>query len=398
MRANDLHNSWGFILSKESGLLSKGTSMEEAKCPRFEGMKLFRYTGKRPGIPVYELLVWVVYVSLYKYGMTLETGGLPRVRMNFPFPQIILYSIATTLYVIPMYRWLGPLLLRKGRYVLLGLLSLVYFMYVMKWCNWAVAHLFKALNSDAVMDKFYAREVRWYDLSLWSPNLHGPEHLIDPLVFFSIMFMRWAFENERKRHDLERDHLVLQLETLKAQLHPHFLFNTLNSIYGMSLTGARETPTFILRLSDMMRYVLYECQGNQVSLDKDLAFVGNYLEMEKKRYPSADISFEIIAPDREKIVIAPLLLIPFLENSFKHGSQRVEDNGFIRGRVAVSDGMLGFTLSNSVLVRMPGQRTPYGGVGIENVRKRLALYYPERHILEIRENDDVYTVDLKIRL
>jgi hypothetical protein len=343
-------------------------------------------------------MIWVIYVSLYKYGMTLESRALPRVRENFPFPVIILYSIATTAYVIPLYRWIGPWLLRRRKYVVLGLLSVVYFLFFMKWCNWAVTHLFKALNKNPALDNFFVAQASWYDHSLFSLGLHGPEHLIDPLVFFSIMFMRWGFENDRRRYELERDHLVLQLETLKAQLHPHFLFNTLNSIYGMSLTGAKETPAFILRLSDMMRYVLYDCQGNQVSLDKDLAFAGNYLEMEKKRYPSADISFEIAAPYREKVVIAPLLLIPFLENSFKHGSQRVTDSGFIRGRVEVADGVLHFSLSNSVLADMPGQPGQYGGVGIDNVRKRLALYYPERHTLQLTGNDDVYTVDLKITL
>jgi len=353
---------------------------------------------KRPAIPIYELMIWVIYVSLYKYGMTLENRAMPHIRANFPFPVMMLYSIATTVYVIPLYRRIGPWLLRRKKYFLLGVLSVFYFLFFMKWCNWAVTHLFSALNTNPALDSFYTTQAWWYDHALFTFGLHGPEHLIDPLVFFSIMFMRWGFENERKRHDLERDHLVLQLETLKAQLHPHFLFNTLNSIYGMSLTGARETPSFILRLSDMMRYVLYDCQGNQVLLDKDLSFVGNYLEMEKKRYPTADISFEIVAPDREKVVIAPLLLIPFLENSFKHGSQRVTDDGFIRGRVEVADGVLHFSLSNSVLVRASGQKTPYGGVGIENVKKRLALYYPERHTLQITENSDVYSVDLKIRL
>lgn len=364
-------------------------------------MKLFHDISRRGWrAPVYELLVWGVYVSLYKYGMTLDSHSLPaHPRMNFPFPQLILYSIATTLYVIPMYRLLGPWCLRKKKYMLLGIISIFYFILFMKWCNWAVTHVFLALNRDSPLQDFYSWQARWYDRSLFSAGLHGSEHLIDPLVFFSIMFMRWAFENERRRHDLEKDHLVLQLDTLKAQLHPHFLFNTLNSIYGMSLVGDKQTSAFILRLSDMLRYILYDCQGNQVSLDKDLSFLANYLEMERKRYPHADIVFETSAPDAEKVTIAPLLLIPFLENSFKHGSQRVTDSGFIRGRVGVAGGRFHFTLSNSVLVSTPGQKkVPYGGVGIGNVRKRLALYYPHRHKLQIVEEGDMYMVDLKITL
>ena len=380
--------------------MSKGASRSGGKSDSFDGMKPFRHKYKWGWVApmyVYELMIWIVYVCLYKWAVFAESRSLPRLRTNFPFPQLMLYAIATTIYVIPLYRWLGPWLLRKRKYMLVFLTIPVYFFF-WRWCNWGVSYLFKVLHGNPAMDLFYDRQFEWYEHNVFSVAIRGSDQLVDIVIFFSVMFVRWAFENEWKRRDLERDHLVLQLETLKAQLHPHFLFNTLNSIYGMSLTGARETPAFILRLSDMMRYVLYDCQGNQVSLDKDLAFVGNYLEMEKKRYPSADISFEIVAPDKEKVLIAPLLLIPFLENSFKHGSQRVTDDGFIRGRVEAADGVLHFSLSNSVLPGVPGLPARYGGVGVDNVRKRLALYYPERHTLQITGNDDVYTVDLKIRL
>jgi sensor histidine kinase YesM len=261
-----------------------------------------------------------------------------------------------------------------------------------------VSYLFGRLNPAPALDTFYRKEFEWYAHNLFSKGIRGADQLIDVLAFFSILFLRWAFENEQKRSRLERDHLVLQLETLKAQLHPHFLFNTLNSLYGMSLMGDGETPAYILRLSDMMRYVLYDCQGNQVPLDKDLAFVRNYLEMEKKRYPAANISFEIVTPHSEKAIIAPLLLIPFLENSFKHGSQRITDSGFIRGMVDLSNGNLHFYLVNGVLGGGPLRQAPYGGVGISNVRKRLALYYPERHTLAITSNEELYSVDLTIQL
>jgi LytS/YehU family sensor histidine kinase len=210
--------------------------------------------------------------------------------------------------------------------------------------------------------------------------------------------MRYAFETEQKKHALERDNLVLQLETLKAQLHPHFLFNTLNSLYGMSLTGEPDTPAYILRLSDMMRYILYDCQQNQVPLEKDIEFLDNYLEMEKKRYPQANITFTVEHLGNDKQTIAPLLLIPFLENSFKHGSHRVMDSGLIEGKLVISGSQLHFHLSNSVILSTLQQKTKYGGVGIENVQKRLSLYYPGRHELQISHDENKYTVNLKIAL
>jgi sensor histidine kinase YesM len=290
--------------------------------------------------------------------------------------------------------------------------TLVYFIFVPKYLNWGISYLFLHFNTDPAMNRFYAAEFSWYNITARSRGTRIPEMLIDMLVFYSVLFLRWATENERKKYALEKDNLLLQLETLKAQLHPHFLFNTLNSIYGMSLTGAKETPAFILRLSDMMRYVLYECKGNQVPLEKDIHFLSNYLEMEKKRYPQADIQFDIDGPFDG--TVAPLLLIPFVENSFKHGAHRVVDSAFIRGEVRVSGGdeagmgrggaikgrgvELIFHLRNSVLPVTPQQKTPYGGVGIENVRKRLALYYPGKFDLQINADDAIYSVDLKIQL
>lgn len=341
---------------------------------------------------LYEVLVWLIYVCIYKYDLLLRSAAsvLPRLRMNFPFPQVILYSIATTLYVLPFYRWLGPALLRRRQFVLLSVTTLGYFIFIPKYVNWGICYLFKLWNADTVLAPFYRQEFFLYNAMAHTRGLRISEVLMDLLAFCSVLFLRWASESEEKRHALERDNLVLQLEALKAQLHPHFLFNTLNSIYGMSLMGAKETPAFILRLSEMMRYVLYDCRDNRVDLEKDIHFAGNYIEMEKKRYPQADIHFRFAGPFPGKI--APLLLIPFIENSFKHGAHRVEDNAFIRGSVEEKDGTLCFYIENSVL---PAES---GGVGIENVRKRLALYYPGKHALTIDAGAKIYSVDLKIQL
>jgi LytS/YehU family sensor histidine kinase len=206
--------------------------------------------------------------------------------------------------------------------------------------------------------------------------------------------MRYAFENEQRKRLLERDNLLLQLESLKAQLNPHFLFNTLNSIYGMSITGSKETPHFILRLSDMMRYILYDCRQNKVPVEKDMEFLQNYFEMEKKRYPNAGIHLSVKGHG-DSSLIAPLLLIPFAENSFKHGAHRLNDKGFVNSELLVSDKKLEFAIENDIFNTVK-ENEKYGGVGIENVKKRLALYYPDHHELKITNDKDHYKVELKI--
>lgn len=399
MQQRFLRNEGCPVLSKETFIWSKGVLTKRGERDSFGGMNIFkRKIPVKRYISVYEILVWLIYVGIYKYSDYAGSSFLPRLRMNFPFPELILYSIATTLYVIPFYRLIGPYFLKKKWHVWLFFVTLIYFLFVPKWCNYAVSYVFLETNHNPVMTLFYQKEYAWYLQSVGNLGTKINELLTDLLAFFSVMFMRYAFETEEKKHALEKDNLVLQLETLKAQLHPHFLFNTLNSLYGMSLTGEPDTPAYILRLSDMMRYILYDCKQNQVLLEKDLEFLDNYLEMEKKRYPQANITFAVERMGNEKQTIAPLLLIPFLENSFKHGSHRVTDSGLIEGKLVIEGSQLHFHLSNSVILSTLQQKTTYGGVGIENVRKRLSLYYPGRHELQITHDDSMYTVNLKIAL
>lgn len=365
----------------------------------------------------FELTVWLLYVCMYKYSFYVDWAGIPNpARDNFPDPQLCLYAIAMTLYVIPFYRYLAPWLLSRKRYGWFVLSIILYFGVGCKWSNLVVSFTFKELVQQPDLHHFFAQNFAiaksvLFMLFGWNSNIL----FTDIIAFLSITFVRFAFDNERKKYLLEKDNLVLQLESLKAQLHPHFLFNTLNNIYGMSLTGNKETPAFILRLSDMMRFILYDCQQHTVPLEKDIAFLENYLEMEKKRYPSANIQFSVEGnPDHQSI--APLLFIQFVENSFKHGAHRFNDTGFIHGSLNVVDKKLVFMIKNDVFASSP---TPplkerrgkpststfdgqngfyYGGVGIENVRKRLQLYYPEKYTLAINRNKDVFEVILTIQL
>ncbi len=365
-------------------------------------------TTQRSRFPlVFELMVWLIYVCLYKYSFFLDQGHLPNPHFdNFPWPQLIIYSIAMTLYTIPFYRIIAPKLLLAKRYGFLVLTIILYFWILLKLNNWLVTWIFQALHPSGDLGLYYQQQHAIASDKLrylfgWAPNTL----LTDLLAFMSVAFMRYAFENEKKKFLLERDNLVLQLESLKAQLHPHFLFNTLNSIYGMSLTGNKDTPSYILRLSEMMRYILYDCQQHFVSLEKDIAFIENYVAMEKARYPEADISF-LIKGNAGGQQIVPLLFIQFIENSFKHGAHRVTENGYIHGSLELKDGRLHFHLVNDVLppqtlqatIPHAKEGTNYGGIGIQNVQKRLELIYPNRHKMSIKKEEDQYEVNIDILL
>ncbi|RAJ73757.1 histidine kinase [Chitinophaga dinghuensis] len=349
-------------------------------------------------ISTYELIVWVLYAVIYKYAVIVESPLLPRRHENFPFPLMMLYALCITLYVIPYYRVIGPWLLDRKKFGWMFFITVIYFYFIPKYANWPVVYCFRQWLTGHPEGPYLDAWYKKFEVLVHTRQIYSEFLLTDVLAFFSVMFMRFAMQNERKRHTLEETNLTLQLETLKAQLHPHFLFNTLNSIYGMTLTGSKEAPVFVLRLSDMMRYMLYDCKHDQVPLEKDITFLMDYLEMEKTRYPSAPIQFNIDKHTIPPVQIAPLLMIPFMENCFKHGSHRILDESIIQGSISFKDNKLFFHLENSVLPKPSGPATPYGGVGIENVRRRLELYYPKKYQLDITHNDLAYIVDLQIQL
>lgn len=345
---------------------------------------------------VFECTVWLLYTAMYKYSYYLNVAKIPnRDHENFPHLQLLVYALLMTVYIIPFYRWLAPFLLQQKRYTWLILLAVAWFFFIPKISNLGVSYLFWQSNDSGAHKAFYESQFALYKKH--ASHLKGWDLqalLTDFIAFSSVALTRYAFDNELKKRLLEKDNYRLQLDVLKSQLNPHFLFNTLNSIYGMSLTGNKDTPQYVLRLADMMRYILYDCRGNKVALEKDIEFTENYVAMEKKRYPDSDIRFTVTNNSAGRM-IAPLLLIPFVENSFKHGAHRLNDRGFIHADLTVDNDRLLFVAGNDIFVSTSKQP---GGIGIENVRKRLLLYYPGRHELVIENTGNVYKITLTIFL
>lgn len=347
---------------------------------------------------IYEAMVWVLYTALYKYSYYLDRFNAPHTYENFPHIQIMLYALALTLYVIPFYRWLAPALLNRKKYGWLIALTLCWFLFIPKISNVCVSYIFMNSNGPGYYKTFYTAWNKRHAIQavLLLRGWDFQVLLTDLIAFTSVAITRFAFDNERKKRLLEKDVFRLQLDALNAQLNPHFLFNTLNSIYGMSLTGSKDTPQYVLRLADMMRYTLYDCRQDKVDLEKDLAFTENYVAMEKKRYPLSDISFTV-SNSNTGTFIAPLLVIPFMENSFKHGAHRLNDRGFIHAHLMVDENKLHFVVKNDIMIAT-APAADSGGVGLENVKKRLQMYYPGKHHLEIENNGTTFKVDLTILL
>ena len=208
------------------------------------------------------------------------------------------------------------------------------------------------------------------------------------------------FRNVREKQELETQTMQSELRFLKSQINPHFLFNTLNNLYALTLKKSEKAPEIVIKLSEMMRYMLYECNERRVPLRKEVNYLRNYLDLERLRQgKNVDIHFSVTGSvsDQE---IAPLMFIPFLENSFKHGLSNNLSEGFVNIELDVIDQHIHLYIENSKPEVLP-QRDPNrksGGIGLVNVRRRLELMYPEQYDLKILENPNTYAVSLDIDL
>ncbi len=207
------------------------------------------------------------------------------------------------------------------------------------------------------------------------------------------------YKNIRERQELETQTMQSELRFLKSQINPHFLFNTLNSLYALTLKKSDQAPEIVLKLSEMMRYMLYECNERWVDLTKEVSYIGNYLELERLRQGKhVDISFEVQGNISDQ-KIAPLMFIPFIENCFKHGLGHHLSKGFVNIRLNVADNEVDLFIENSKPESMPKPLHPRsGGIGLVNVRRRLELLYPQRYTLHIDDTPNTYTVHLKLTL
>jgi sensor histidine kinase YesM len=199
--------------------------------------------------------------------------------------------------------------------------------------------------------------------------------------------------------EIERENMVSELRALKAQINPHFFFNTLNSIYSLSLDKSEKTPELILKLSELMRYILYETRDDYVSMEKQLEFLQNYIYMEQLRTEEKIMIEMEVKGEHKDLMVAPLLFVPFIENAFKHVGKEKNNPSFI---------LISFDLTNPVKIfftvknKKSNSTEPVDGnnegIGLINVRKRLNLLYPSKHELKISDAGDVFEVRLTLDL
>jgi LytS/YehU family sensor histidine kinase len=213
----------------------------------------------------------------------------------------------------------------------------------------------------------------------------------------AIKLMKYWYVKEQRNLELQKENTESQLQLLKAQIHPHFLFNTLNNIYSYTQGNSPTASKLVMGLGDMLRYMLYECNQPMVPLEMELQMLKDYILLEKIRYGnSLDVHVDV-PKESDGLLIAPLLLLPFVENCFKHGASHMIDQPWVNLYVSIEDAEMRMKLLNGKPVNyQPINHTH--GIGIGNVRKRLELLYPGKFSLDIREEEDVFIVNLRLEL
>lgn len=332
------------------------------------------------------LLFWLVYLLVFSFFSATDTNGLVD-----GFRTTLLFTPMNMLYVYVISYRLVPILIKEK-----------YFSFFFLYCAWALTGLL--LN-------FLFRYYILIPLRSGRPgpplNVNSAYHQVFALGSFVVMntismfaifirmFKYWHTELRTKMR-IEQEKTTAELELLKAQLHPHFLFNTLNNLYSLVVERSERAPDMLLRLSALLSYVLYECKATEVPLENEIRTIRDYVTLEQERYGDrleVSLNFSGDIPHKR---IAPMLFQPFVENAFKHGTAEQVGRVWMSIELSVKGRQLFFRAINSVDWKT--RRQMAGGIGINNVRRRLELLYPGRYTLQQDTGEDVYIVSLTIEL
>lgn len=251
-----------------------------------------------------------------------------------------------------------------------------------------------------------------YFLAGWSrqPLLSYPSLLYNIIKFqfvatipFSIKLFTYWSEEQRKAHAIREEKSQAELNFLRNQFHPHFIFNALNSLYSKILSKSEESADIVLKISSLLRFSIYDINAKAVSLDKEISYLKDYISLQRIRFDKQlDLSFTIEG-DTENKIVEPFLIMPFVENSFKYCIGEQSATGWITISISILDDWLTFKIENSKDETTNHSQLHHpelnsNGVGLNNVKRRLQLLYPGNHTLKITSSEDSFFVFLKFKL
>lgn len=360
--------------------------------------KIFSFLGSRFMLNVYVwlLLADVVYNNYQK-------DIVPNGYANAWVHVVIMHLLFMAQIYFTNSVLIAKLLMRRKHLMFVGAFfaTLLFFVLVIgNYSEWLIHQYPKAHKYDFIA---ISLQVKTADMSaFWYYIGIAVDLFINVLIFGMGYFMQYFFRGRRKELALlEEKRLEAELMLLKTQINPHFLFNVLNSIYALSLKKSDDTPGVVLKLSEILRYMLYESKNDFVSLEKEVAVLRDYIDIEKVRMSDKEAIHLEISGDLQRYVIAPNMLISFVENAVKHGLDSQATDAFVIIKIKVdetNDTLYFQCLNNYKQHPRNGHTNKSGGIGLDNVQKRLQLIYAQRHNLNIRNEEHLYDVNLQIKL
>jgi two-component system LytT family sensor kinase len=359
-------------------------------------MNKSRRTGRRLTIALHAL-AWMIILLIPLYIFNKEVH--PRV---FQLPRFYLQTLIFIILFYLNFFWLVPRMWLKGRklrFVLASAGLILFFLAVLVPVEKYGYQAQRPFVPEPANNLSYEKR------PVPPPGFHWSFFLYNYL-FTSILISGFCVglrvteqlsENEDRTKELEKEKLNSELAMLKNQISPHFFFNTLNNIYSLIAINTEDAQDSVLKLSKLMRYLLYESEQSHILLSREIEFMTHYIDLMKLRL-SEKVRLDVNFPVEYKDVnIPPLLFIPFMENAFKHGIS-YRESSFINISLAAGENAIEFRCVNRIGAKGIGQQENGYGIGLENVVRRLNLLFPGRHELKILEENQEYSVNLNIQL
>lgn len=347
---------------------------------------------------LYHLPFWFTYHYLW---WSLYTGSMTQVAQNLmTLPYTIKFSSYFIFQAIAVYfnlYFLIPRYLERKRYlVYLSLLTLT----IIATASIIISgyHIGAQFSTKSIEELYGVGSADFF--SLFKYNSLDSTVAAMALAMSIKLTKNWI-ESKRRQDLLEKEKLETELKFLKSQFNPHFLFNTINSIFVLIHKNPDMASESLAKFSNLLRYQLYECNEHQIPLQHEISYLENFLELEKLRQDShLQVECKIEGEVKTSLSIAPFILMPFLENAFKHVSQSKKSSNWIRISLQVEGQQLRFSISNSRKSNaIPSKEVlDYGGIGLKNVQRRLELLYPGKHHLDIQAGGKQFDITLHLEL
>lgn len=342
--------------------------------------------------PIAHLLFWCFFVVIFTLIASLNSGQLEQHLINYlaMLPSQLMAAYALNYYQVPQ-------LLLKKKYLsfILSFLALAYvFSALARFCVVHIAEPFIRNNFEQESILEILTDVP-YLFIIYFPGVY--------VIVFIMLIIKVFKERFEERHQIEllqKEKATNELKFLKAQIHPHFLFNTLNNLYALTLAKSDVAPTVVVKLSEMLDYILYQCNEPTIAVHKEIALIQDYIDLEKLRYGKRLTLTFAHQLDDSQATVAPLILLSFVENAFKHGAGGPAFTPEIHIDLKVQNQQLYFKVYNAKAYAQSLTQTDVqkNGIGTMNVQRQLELNYGDRYQLEITDTEDSYQIALSLDL